>query len=165
MENEDVERKGEISKVESLLEEYTEEKLLLKKVKLPEDARIDMTTDQLARMDIDQINDWRFEMAQYLLYLQKEINKHKSRSNWAAGALRTYISKKAVDCDGFLFEQKKANAMKNDNYAEKLDKLALKSQAALDRLEFLPNKIISLMDIAKDMSWARRNAEKNNGQD
>lgn len=167
MESEDVEHNEQIAVVEKLLEDYTEEKLLLKKIRMPVEPRIDITTDQIAIMDIDMINNWRFEMGQYLMYLQKEINKHRSRAGWASNALKTYLSKKVFeqDCNGYTFEEKKANAMMHDNYAAKLSKLFGRSQAALDRLEFLPTKITSLMDIAKDITWARRNAEKYNGQD
>jgi hypothetical protein len=96
-----------------------------------------------------------------LTYLQKEINSHRSRANWAANAYKVYINKKAITFDGYGMEEKRAKAMEHDTYAAKLSKLSLEAQAALDRLEYLPTRIAALSDIAKDIIWARRREEYN----
>lgn len=153
-----------IDQVDKLLTEYTEEKLLLKKIKM-QDVRLDITTSDIAKMTSDELNKWRFEIALYLTYLQKEINIHRSRSNWAKRAFDVYLDSKAVGFDGYGMVEKRAKAMEHDNYIFKLNKLILESQASLDRLEYLPNRIVALSDIAKDIIWSRRqeqyNAEKN----
>lgn len=148
-----------ISQIEAMLDEYTEEKLLLRKIKMV-DARLDITTKDLALMNSEQLNEWRFEIAQYLAAIQKDIGKHKSRLNWAERNLRYYLSLKVKNNEGeykgYGFEEKKMDAMRNDNYAKKLNDLAARSQMALERLEFMPQKIAALVDIAKDMIWARK---------
>lgn len=163
MENENV-KKDRIDQVDELLSEYTEEKLLLKKIKMG-DPQLDVGTNDLKKMTSEELNYWRFEVTMYLTFLQKEINKHRSRANWAANALKTYINNKAIDFDGYGMDEKRAKAMKNDTFATKLSKLSLESQATLDRLEYIPARINALTEIAKDIIWARRredyNAEKN----
>lgn len=138
-----------------ILNKYSGEKLLFNKINIP-DARLDLNTQDIAGMSSEGINMWRFEVAQYLVGLQKEINKHKKVVNWANAALKLYIGTKAVDCAGFTFEEKKMFASKNDNYAKNLNTIIMTSQAYLDTLEFIPAKINMLLEIAKDIIWARK---------
>lgn len=158
-------KKDRIDQIDELLSEYTEKKLLLKKIKMG-DPRLDVTTTDIAKMTSEELNNWRFEITLYLTYLQKEINAHRSRANWATNALKTYINGKAINYDGYGMEEKRAKAMEHDTFATKLSKLSLESQAALDRLEYIPTRINALVDIAKDIIWSRRredyNAEKSN---
>lgn len=153
-------KKDRIDQVDELLSEYTEKKLLLKKIKMG-DPQLDISTNDLKKMTSEQLNYWRFEITMYLTYLQKEINAHRSRANWATNALKTYINGKAINYEGYGMEEKRAKAMEHDTFATKLSKLSLESQAALDRLEYIPARINALVEIAKDIIWSRRNESYN----
>ncbi len=155
------ETEDRIEKLDRLLTEYVEEKLLLKHLHVP-DINLDITKDELMHMPVEDIHGYRLELSKYITYLQKEINTHQSRAKWAAGALRVYLGSKAADFAGFTFEEKKMNAYKHDEYAKKLNKLALESEACLDRIKFLPDKFEVTLGVAKDIAWARRNQDVGN---
>jgi hypothetical protein len=154
MEGQDVIVK-KLEDLDRILSTYSEDKLHFKKINVAE-ARLDLTTKEIAAMTTEEINVWRFEVAQYLVGLQKEINKHKKNVNWANSALRLYVGIKAVDCAGYTFEEKKNVAMKNDNYVKNLNTIIMQAQAYIDTLDFMSPKINSLVEIAKDIIWSRK---------
>jgi hypothetical protein len=159
MEGENVVLK-KLEELDKILKTYTEEKLLFKKINIPE-ARLDLSTKEISGMTTEELNMWRMEIAQYLIGLQREINQHKKTVNWANSALKLYIGVKAVDCAGFTFEEKKMWAMKNDNYVKNLNTIIMTAQAYLDTLEFIPNKINTMIEVARDMIWARKREDYN----
>lgn len=143
-----------LKQLHTLLEKY-DEKILLNKLYVP-DVRLDLRTSDIAKMTTEELNIWRLEIAQYLLFLQKQINKHKSIVNWSDAAYRLYIGTKALNYSAFSFEERKMQAADHDNYAKELNMLKMTSQAFLDRMDFLPPKIAALSDIARDIIWARK---------
>ena len=154
MEVEDVAIK-KLEELDRILDTYSEDKLLFKKISIP-DVRLDLTTKEIAAMPTEELNLWRMEISQYLIGLQKEINKHKKYLNWANSALRLYVGIKAIDCAGYGFEEKKMHAMKNDNYVKKLNTLMMNAQAYLDTTEFMAPRINSMVEVAKDIIWSRK---------
>ena len=95
MENETLDLPKQLEKLEKLLDEYCNEKLFLKNV-MKVEPRLDCTRYDLLLMNIQDINGWRYELTQYTLNLQKEINKHASRLSWATSQYETYLGKKST---------------------------------------------------------------------
>lgn len=151
-----------LAQVEQLLEEYEQSIGLNKKDHHKEPDYIDRQT--LLSMHPDDIDGLRWDYAQYSLYLQKQINKHQSRFYWADHNLKRYLEKISPEYPGWKWEERIANALADNEYSQKLDRLRMNSKLVIERTSFLTNKISTIDMIAKDISYAKRQQmRKENG--
>ncbi len=143
--------------LEILLEEYEHRINLTVK---PLKVELDITRDVLLKMSPLDINGYRWELSQYSLYLQKELNKQTSRYNWAETNLKRLLEKECDEYPGFKWEERQANAMNANSYAQQLHYLKVKAKAVIDRLSFLPNKIQMMDSVAKDIAFTKNHYDK-----
>lgn len=143
-----------LAQIEKLIDEY-ETKIHISKIKLIE-PDLDITKEVLESMHWEDLHLLSWEYAQYTLALQKEINKHQSRYNWADTNLKRFLEREAPNYAGFKWEERQANALAENEYAQRLDKLKIQSKLAIDRLAFLPSKIDFLTKIIQDIAKSKR---------
>ena len=150
-------RLEEVEKVYALYEKDT-----LKFSVSIREVDLDIHRETLMSMDYRDIQGLCFDWAQYNLALTKEINKHQSRYNWAHSNLERVLEKEAPnDLKGFTFQEKKANVLNGNEYAQKLHKLKEKAKLVIDRLNFIPQKIEFLIKIGTDIAYTKKKYERN----
>lgn len=152
MENEPLVEK--LEQVEKLLDEY-ENKIYIGKVTSVEP---DLSLDRQVMMSMhySDLQAIAWDYSKYILFLQKEVNKHQSRYNWAEANLKRYLERESVNYEGWKWEERQANALTYSEYANLLHKLKVKSKLAIDRLSFLPSKIQVMLDTLKDIIYTKR---------
>ena len=145
---------GRIAEIDRFLDEYNQ-KLHLDKVKVV-DCELDLPRDKLFSMSLDQLDGYRWELAQYVLGLQKELNRQTARMHWAEQNLKRYSEKECSNYDGYLWQERLANVLANDSYAAKLDDFRQKCKLIYDETGFLIGRIEFMAKIAGDIAFAKR---------
>lgn len=145
---------AKLEQIEQMLDEYEVKIGLNKKYDCVEPDFI--SREVLLAMSPEDIDVLRWEYASYALYLQKVINKSQSRLAWADHNLKRYLEKICQEYPGWKWEERQANALASDYYAQQLDKLRLRSKLVIERTSFLTNKIAALDSIAKDIAYTKR---------
>jgi hypothetical protein len=72
----------------------------------------------------------------YALHLQTVYNKEQSRVNWANDNLRRIMANTVHNNQGRSAEERRLIAIKENEYARKLDELKTWAQMIVDRLAF-----------------------------
>jgi len=144
--------------VELLLEEF-ERKNFLHKI-VAREIDLDISRETLLSMSVMDLDGLAWDLAQYGLAIQKLMNKSSSRLNWSESNLKRVLEREANNYQGFTWQERQAEVLNHNVYAQKLHKLKEQSKMVFDRLYSLPQKIEFLSKIAKDISYSKKRYEK-----
>lgn len=89
-----------------------------------------------------------FVLGQYAHRLQQARNREQARVTWAEQSIRRLIASKVNNYKGVSFEERRLQAVKGDDAAQKLDAIRVKAQLRIDRVSFLADKA---NDLAKSL--------------
>lgn len=151
--------KEKLEKVEKLLDSY-EEKSLHFNVS-PVSIELNLSREEMFKMNYQDIYGWCFDVSRYNLFLSKEINKHYARYNWAESNLNRYQEERANDFKGFTFQERKSEVLNSDEYAKKLFSLKEKAKLVIDRFSFISQKIEVLNKMALEIANVKRKGNAN----
>lgn len=144
-----------LEEIEKLLENY-ENRIGLGNILYKEEPQLDISKEEMAVLSPEALDLLRWQYMHYTLFLQKTINKHQARLVWADTNLKRFLEKNCQEYAGWKWEERQANCLADNIYAQKLDLLKLNSKLVIERTAFICNKISFLCEIMKDISYAKR---------
>ena len=156
MENETV--KDKLDVVERLLDEY-ERGLHLDQFSIKEvdfDGDIQKIKTSLPEDIYNILLDWSY----YVVGLQKQLNKHKSRFTWAKSNLNILLIRESPKYNGFNYTERRDQALGDNSFALALYKLMDQSEIAINRLEKLVERIdymkVTAQELLKNKKYKNR---------
>ncbi len=149
--------------LDKVLREY-EQKLYLNRITLKE-VNIDVGISNIKSMHHEDIYHLALEWEYYVTGLQKEINHQRALLTWVESNLKKLLESRASDKSeawtGYKFEERQAEVLANDEYAQKLYKVKCNVTMKIDTLAYLPAKITSMCklacEIAESKKWSLKN--------
>lgn len=112
---------------------------------------IGLSPSSLRCMSAIECGEAAFVLGQYTHRLQQAINREQARMTWAEEAIKKIIAKKLNQYRGVSFEERKMQAIQDDEAASKIDSIRVRSKLRIDRINYLSakteNLIKSLMSI------------------
>tara|TARA_R100000008_G_C3519823_1_gene133352 strand:+ start:144 stop:647 length:504 start_codon:yes stop_codon:yes gene_type:complete len=113
---------------------------------------LNLRIEQIRKMSPEQCAEASFALAQQALYVQQEINKHNQRINWAKTNINVIVTGTIDQYGGKFtpFESRKVLAIKDNDYASKLQELVVKAQQMVDTLAYIPAKIKFVADMLSE---------------
>lgn len=130
---------AKLTELESELEQYEE------KIGLTIQPRIskylNVTHEEMQKMSVEELEEAAFDVANYGIYLQKEMNKHTSRIGWATSNMNPIIARECNNVKGYSYEERKLAIIHNNEHTIKLEGIRVKSQLCYDRLNFMNRRI------------------------
>ena len=142
-----------ITEVEALLLEYQRSLGLVPSIHNADIGKyLNMSVEQIRKMSPEQCAEASFALAQQALYVQQEINKHNQRINWAKTNINVIVTGTIDQYGGKFtpFESRKVLAIKDNDYASKLQELVVKAQQMVDTLAYIPAKIKFVADMLSE---------------
>lgn len=137
-------KKGLNSKLDSVnrvLDEY-EKSFKINFVQNDEvEEYLQMNKAQLESLTPVQCHEIAACLSNYLMYLQKELNRQTAIFNWANSNLNTIIGRHLQEYDDFKYEAKVLQIINEYDSAKKLDDLKQAVQLRMDTLSYLPQRI------------------------
>lgn len=100
--------------------------------------------EMLKRMGAAQCSEAAVVLIQYAFYLQRVANRLQSRIRWAEESVRKTIAPILGEQRGYSFEERRLQAVRQDEAASKADEIRVKAQLKLDRVSYLSTKVESM---------------------
>jgi hypothetical protein len=128
--------------LETILDEY-DKKLGLGLTASDEVVKyMDMGIEELRKMSPEECGEAAFILSKEAAYIQKEINKHKTRFDWANFHIDREVANQLSQYDNSMsWGQKRTLAIRGNDYANKLHILMARAQHCINRLSYLPGQI------------------------
>src|SRR6187402_2410589 len=113
-----------MDRVNAALDEY-ERGCGLPKLGMHSEAEqyLNMNHDDINRLNAEQCGEAAIVLAQYGFHLQRCSNKEVARLSWATDAIKRAITDSMGNVIGASFEERKMKAVKQNEYANKLDQI------------------------------------------
>lgn len=108
---------------------------------------LQMSRDQVEGLDANSCAGIAYVLEQYALYVQRAQNREIARVNWARSYIKEVIANELNDYKAYGYEEKSVMAIKGNDFASKLDKIARYAQQRVDRLQFVAASIKNLGNI------------------
>lgn len=136
--------KAKLTDLETDLDKYEEKLGLIINPRVPK--YLNTTHAQMQGMSVEELEEAAFDLANYGAYLQKEMNKHTSRVNWAVANINPIVAKECNNVKAYSYEERRLMVIYGNEHTMKLEEIRMKSQACLDRLNFMNRRIDILAD-------------------
>lgn len=98
---------------------------------------LNMTPSLLRKMSAVDCAEAAFCLGQYAHRVQQAINREQGRVTWAAESVKRIIAKKVNNYKGYSFEERKLQAVNDDDAARKLEQIRVRAQLRIDRVSYL----------------------------
>lgn len=130
---------AKLADLEKNLDEYEE------KIGLAIQPRVtqylNVSHEQMKAMSVEELEEAAFDLANYGIYLQKEMNKHTSRVNWANSNINAVVAREHNNVKGYSFEERKLSIVHGNEHTVKLEEIRVREQACIDRLNFMNRRV------------------------
>ena len=110
--------------------------------------------NQMEQMSIEDCAQAALLLGGLSFYIQRAINRETAVINWADSTLKGLLSGKEVQFKG-SWESQFNQAIKNDDYTNKLHKLRIYAQNRHDRLIYLASSIKNMSDLFVNLQRAK----------
>ena len=95
-------------------------------------------------------------LAQYSFHIQRAANKELGIANWADDMAKKAIASELQQYRGASFEERRMQALKENEYANKLDQIRIWARARYDKIAFLSNRIEFIARTFMDLQQTKR---------
>lgn len=102
-----------------------------------------------------ECGEYAVALQRYATYLQKLINKEQSRVTWAEESIKKIIAPRLQQQRGSSYEERKMSAIRENDAAQKLDRIRVNAQIRINRLGFLPTRIDAIARALGNMQQRR----------
>ena len=109
---------------------------------------LSIAPQNLRKMSALDTAEAAFVMGQYAHRLQQAINREQARVTWATQSILKIIGNKVKDYRGVSFEERRLQAVRDNDSAIRLEEIRVKAQLRIDRVSFLSGKA---NDLAKTL--------------
>ena len=106
-----------------------------------------MNRDVVEKLTPEDCAQISYRLAQYAFFIQRTLNREIARHNWAEETIKDTIADEINNYKGYGFLEKSLQAIKNNDSANRLNKIKKYAQQRVDRLNYLANSIKNLSDI------------------
>jgi hypothetical protein len=156
--------KQKLERINKALDEYEESKGLIKyKPHNEADRFINMKHSDMQKLTPDELGEAAILLAQFAYHIQRAFNEEVGRVNWAEDEVKRTIAGEVNQYQGSSYEERKLLAIKENEYARKLDYIRSYAKARADRLGYLSSRMEFLAKMFSDLRQTKKR-EYNNGQ-
>ncbi len=155
--------KQKLEKVNKALDEYEQGKGLTKCQPHNEaDRYVNMKQEEIRKLTPEELGEAAVLLAQFSYHIQRALNEETSRVAWAEDEVKRAISGEVNQYQGSSYEERKLLAIKENEYARKMDYIRSYAKARADRLGYLSSKMEFLARMFSDLRQTKKR-EFNNG--
>ena len=117
---------------------------------------MNMPRQQMEKLTIEECAEAALLLGGFSFYLQRSYNRELARVNWASSFLKRMISGRELQYKG-SWDSQHHQAIKDDGYARKLERIRVYAQQRADRLTYLASSVKNLSDLYINLQRAKIN--------
>jgi hypothetical protein len=97
-----------------------------------------------------------FVLRQFASHIQRSANREQARVTWAEESIKKIIAKTVNQYKGVSFEERKLQAVRDNDAASKLDAIRVRAKLRLERLAYMSSKIGDQAKSLESLQYAKR---------
>ncbi len=123
-----------------------------------------MSRNELEKLTPEDCAQMAYMLIVYSVYVQKCYNREIARAKWAAATLNQVIANEVGTYNKYSpYEERKHQAIRNNDHAENLNTILIHAQNRADRLLFISSGIKNTSDILLSLQKAKAGVKHNVG--
>jgi hypothetical protein len=132
-----------LNKIDELLEKYDKKNIVPNFEQEGNEINeyLNISRQTLSKIHANDLAEINYRLAQYSLYLQRLWNEHIAIKSWAESTLKIVILPELEKLDIWAYEHKRSQAIQNNDYAKKLNKLIMLASIESDKLYLLSDRV------------------------
>jgi hypothetical protein len=157
--------KQKLDKVNKALQEYEQGCGVPKYAPRNEAERfINMKHDEIKKLLPDELGEGAVILGQFSYHLQQTYNEEIARVTWAEDEVKRTIAGYVNQYQGSSYEERKLLAIKESEYASKVDAIRGWAKARADRIGYLSSKVEFLARMFGELQQSKRRQYNGNNQ-
>ena len=120
-----------------------------------------LSQEDLSKMTGEQCSEACVLLNSFSFHLSRVINKEKAKIRWCNERILKSVANNLSEYRYFSPEERIALCIRDNDYAQKIKKLAGLIQARIDRIEYLPIRIEKVAESLLNLSFAKRKSHDN----
>lgn len=160
MSGESLSAADKLKKWDEVLDDY-EKSISVPKIQPPgtEDELnnyLTMNRDHIEKLSHEDCGIIIVRLAQFATYIQRNCNREKARVTWAKMQLRDSIAMEVSGYKGYSYDERAAQAIKNNTYAAAINRIIAFAESRYERLYNLSTSIHNLAEFIKNLQYSKR---------
>lgn len=120
-----------------------------------------MSHEDFLVLSSEEAASYALKLTQYILFLRKELDKNRVRSEWCSDVINRVLAKTYSSYSEYMkFEVRRQSIMLDNSYALKVHELKIKIDAAINMVKDKIEDIQRLSEIFRDASRRKGFAER-----
>lgn len=119
-----------------------------------------MPPSLLKKLSAVECGEGAYVLGQYAHRLQQACNREQGRLTWANESIKRVIAKVINNYKGVSFEERRLQAVRDNDAARALDAARVKAQLRLDRISYLSGKANDMAKTLLSLGNAKRGARE-----
>lgn len=109
-------------------------------------AFLDMTSEQIHQLKSEECKQISIRLTQYARYIQTSINVYTAKLTWAESNIIRSIANDVKSYTGYSYEERKNQAIMNNDYAKMMFDIKCQCQHRIDLLSYIANNVHKMTD-------------------
>jgi hypothetical protein len=122
---------------------------------------LNLSPSQLRKCSLNEVGEGAYVLSQLAFRLQIAMNRENARMKWAEESIKKIISPVIGQYVGTTYDERRVAAIRDNDAANKLDKVRVDSMAKGERLLFLSSKVESMSRSLMSLKNTRKIDESN----
>lgn len=120
---------------------------------------LSMSRDELESLSEEDCTYGSTQISQYLIFVQRHINRLKSIRSWACNELKKIVAKEFDNFSG-PWEMREYKVVSENDVAEKLKNMEVFAEQQILRMDYLPQALKNLADQINSIKFLRIKRDK-----
>ena len=116
---------------------------------------LNLSRDELEALDQEACASISYRLNAFALHLSRSYNREIARVKWAEDLISEVIATEIQQYNGYGYKEKAPQAIKNNDYANNLNKIKRYAQQRSDRIGYLSHQIKNMADSIKYLKWSK----------
>ena len=157
--------KEELEARDKLLDEYENNTCLpgFRRPGEPEELEsyLIMDRSELEALSVDECGYIAYRLGQFSFHIQRAQNRELARVSWAKNQINITTATEMQNYKGYGREEKLWQAIRENEYARKLNQIQIFAEQRAARLNFISSGINNLAELIKSIKFNKMKADRN----
>lgn len=120
---------------------------------------LELSGGELMKLTWQQLAEICLDVSGLLVYLQREYNKHKMRTQWCTNTIEHIVGEQIKNYKGFTYKEKFVEAVAHMDVTRRLHTIQQRELAVMENAAYLVQRIEKWLEYVSDLKFAKRKAE------
>jgi hypothetical protein len=110
----------------------------------------------LRKMSAVEAGEAAYVLRQFSFHLQRAVNREQGRVRWAEECIKQTVAKTVNQYKGVSYEERKAQAVRDNDAALKMDRVRVHAQLRVERVAFLAAKVGDMAKSLESLQFSKK---------